>query len=251
MKYFLLAALLLAPVVQADELRVMTYNIHHGEGTDGKFDLARIAQVILAEKPDLVAIQEVDVKTGRSSGVDQAAELIRLTGLEGRFGKFMDFDGGEYGMMVLSRFPIAKATNHPLPPGPEPRTALAIEVTLPDGKPLVFVGNHLYMTEAQRLEQAKALRQAVGADPEARVILAGDFNSQPDEAPMRHLRERWSDPGADKDAPTWPSDAPKVEIDFILVPADFRCLRYDVLGEKVASDHRPLFGVFAYVSGKN
>ncbi len=246
MKTILGLVLLVTPIVPAAELRVMTYNIHHGEGTDGKFDLERIAKVILAEKPDLVAIQEVDVKTGRSSGVDQAAELSRLTGMHGRFGKFMDFNGGEYGQMVLSRFPIKAVTNHPLPRGPEPRAALAVEVDLPDGEPLVFVGNHLYMTEAERLAQAKALREAVGADPKARVILAGDFNSKPGESPMGHLRERWSDPGADETAATWPSDEPKVEIDYILVPTDFRKVRYEVLGEKVASDHRPLMGVFDY-----
>jgi endonuclease/exonuclease/phosphatase family metal-dependent hydrolase len=246
MRSILTFLLLLGPLVQAAELRVMTYNIHHGEGTDGKFDLERIAKVILAEMPDLVAIQEVDVKTGRSRGVDQAAELIRLTGMEGRFGKFMDFNGGEYGQMVLSRFPIKAVMNHPLPRGPEPRASLAIDVELPDGKPLVFVGNHLYMTEAERLAQAKALREAVGTDPEARVILAGDFNSEPGESPMRYLRERWSDPGVDAIAPTWPSDGPKVEIDYILVPTAFRKVRYEVLGEKVASDHRPLVGVFKY-----
>jgi len=112
-------------------LRLMTYNIHHGEGTDGKFDLERIAELIKAQRPDLVAIQEVDVKTKRSSGIDQAAELGRLTGMHYAFGKFMDYSDGDYGQMVLSKFPIKNARNLALPDGPEPRTALAVEVEIP------------------------------------------------------------------------------------------------------------------------
>lgn len=64
----------------------------------------------------------------------------------------------------------------------------------------------------------------------------------------RFLRERWSDPGVGESAPTFPSDKPRVEIDYILIPAGFTAVRY-VLGERVASDHRPLVGVFEYGEG--
>src|SRR6478609_4130425 len=64
------------------EIRVITYNIHHGEGMDKKFDLERIAKVLLAEKPDIVALEEVDQGTRRASGVDQPAEFARLTGMK-------------------------------------------------------------------------------------------------------------------------------------------------------------------------
>ena len=65
--------------IQASEptqVRVLTYNIHHGEGTDRKIDLARIAAVIKRVKPDVVALQEVDKATSRSHGVDQAAIIL-------------------------------------------------------------------------------------------------------------------------------------------------------------------------------
>ena len=65
----------------ARELRVLSYNIHHGRGTDGAIDLPRIARVIAATRPDLVALQEVDRGTGRANGVDQADALGELTGL--------------------------------------------------------------------------------------------------------------------------------------------------------------------------
>lgn len=70
-----------APVA-SDALRVLTYNIHHGEGTDGVLDLERIAGVIKGASPDLVALQEVDVGAERTGGVDQAGELGRLTGMQ-------------------------------------------------------------------------------------------------------------------------------------------------------------------------
>lgn len=244
-----LAILVFTGVVAAAQdsidLRVVTYNIHHGEGTDKKFDLGRIARLIMENKPDLVAIQEVDVKTGRSSGVDQAAELGRLTGLHYKFGKFMDFDGGEYGQMVLSRFPIVRSTNHKLPDGPEPRAALAIEVEVAKSQRLIFVGNHLYGSEKQRIAQAQKLAGVLAPEIEKKtlIILAGDFNSTPKSKPMEILLKTWVDPTEDDDSRTWPSGTPKVEIDYVLhfPAARFGVFSSKVLPEKVASDHRPIF----------
>jgi len=81
---------------ESSRIRVLSYNIHHGEGTDGKLDLARIAKVIEAAKPDLVALQEVDVEAQRSGKVDQAQELSRLTRLHVAFGPSMDFQGANH-----------------------------------------------------------------------------------------------------------------------------------------------------------
>lgn len=91
-------------------IRVLTYNIHHGEGLDGKVDLGRIAQVIQQAAPDVVALQEVDLGTERTGRVDQAAELGRLTGLHAVFGKAFDYSGGRYGAALLSRWSIQEAT---------------------------------------------------------------------------------------------------------------------------------------------
>ncbi|MFT4547706.1 MAG: endonuclease/exonuclease/phosphatase family metal-dependent hydrolase [Verrucomicrobiales bacterium] len=246
----LLAALFLFTlnaIAQAGEpLRVMTYNIHHGEGTDQKFDLGRIAKLILAQKPDLVAIQEVDVKTTRASGVDQAAELAKLTGMHHAFGKFMDYSGGEYGQMVLSKYPIKRSRNFKLPAGAEPRASIAIEIEIA-GEKLVFVGNHFYATEAQRSAQAEKLIEHLQPELETNthIILAGDFNSEPGSKPMGILAKHWPDPTAEKNIPTWPSGEPKVEIDHILFsPAKrFKFVKSEVIEEKIASDHRPVVTV--------
>ena len=79
----------------APQLRVLTYNIHHGQGTDGKFDYPRLADIIKRVNPDVVALQEVDRHTNRASGIDQASLLGRLTNMKSAYGKAMHFSGGE------------------------------------------------------------------------------------------------------------------------------------------------------------
>ena len=114
-----------------DTVRILAYNIHHGEGVDRVLDLERIAALIRRVDPDLVALQEVDSVTDRTGGVDQAAELGRLTGLEPVFGRFMGYQGGAYGMALLSRWPVVRSDNLRLPDGAEPRTALTAVVRTP------------------------------------------------------------------------------------------------------------------------
>ena len=102
---------------QPVRLRVLSYNIHHAQGVDGKLDLQRIANVILSVKPDFVALQEVDQNTSRTGGVDQAAELAKLTEMKSVFGANIDLQGGHYGNAVLTRLPIGSHQNVLLPNG--------------------------------------------------------------------------------------------------------------------------------------
>ena len=92
-------------------LRILSYNIHHAEGVDGKLDVPRIAQVILSVDPDLVALQEVDKNTIRTGKVNQDIELSRLTKMNSVFGSNITFQGGQYGNAILSKFPIIKNKN--------------------------------------------------------------------------------------------------------------------------------------------
>ena len=89
-------------------LRVLTYNIHHGEGMDGKLDLPRIARVIRATEPDLVALQEIDQRTERTGQVDQSETLGTLTGMQVVFGGNIRFQGGDYGNAVMKEFSEAQ-----------------------------------------------------------------------------------------------------------------------------------------------
>jgi endonuclease/exonuclease/phosphatase family metal-dependent hydrolase len=249
----LLVALLLGSLAAEDRparrsLRVLTYNIHHGEGTDRKLDLERIAKVIADAQPDLVAVQEVDHKTKRTGGVDQTAELAKLTKLHGKFGKAIDFQGGQYGQAVLSKFPIREFKVHELPNEGEreQRVAVAAEVQLGEGGPtLLFVSTHLdHERDDLRQKQAAKLDELFGKIKPP-VILAGDLNATPDSKPLAILAKNWNSAETGKPLPTIPVAKPTRQIDFVLHrPADkLKVLEARVLNEAVASDHRALLAV--------
>src|SRR5690606_41483172 len=83
--------------------RIVSYNIRHGRGADNEVDLERTAAVLRRLDPDVVALQEVDQGVARSGGEDQAARLGELLGMHHAFGAFMDYQGGHYGMAILSQ----------------------------------------------------------------------------------------------------------------------------------------------------
>ncbi|MFT7486617.1 MAG: endonuclease/exonuclease/phosphatase family metal-dependent hydrolase [Candidatus Paceibacteria bacterium] len=228
------------PVQEARPLRVLAYNIKHGLGMDGKLDLERVAQLIQSFDPDIVTLQEVDNGCSRSGGVQQAAWLAEACGMYSAFGAFMPYQGGEYGMAVLSRHPILDSHNLRLPDGSEPRTALGIRVATTQGE-LIVCGIHLYNTEIERMQQATVLTDHF-AEANCPVILAGDFNSEPGSVVMEYLVQNWTLIPKTGDPLTFPADVPDREIDFcwvhhgtIVTDAFLR-----VIDEKVISDHRPL-----------
>ncbi|MCS1410208.1 MAG: Periplasmic serine endoprotease DegP [Verrucomicrobia subdivision 3 bacterium] len=229
-------SVLCAVSADAERLRVLTYNIHHGEGTDGKFDYERLAGMINGLNPDVVALQEVDRKTGRVNGVDQAARLAALCEMNFVFGAAMPYDGGEYGEAVLSRFPIEHSRNHPLPFefGQEPRIVLAARIVPDNGLPSFdFLGTHLcHQSESTRTQQVQQIRQVFGGDEDVPVILAGDLNARPSSVPIQTLlADDWID-----------AVAPQSMIDYILIRCRdaWRVVEVDVVDDLIISDHRPV-----------
>ncbi len=223
-------------------LRILAYNIRHGEGMDHVIDLERVAQLINELQADVVALQEVDSVVERTGGVDQTTVLAELTGMHCAFGAFFDYQGGRYGMALLSSYPIMSYTNHWLPEGTEPRTGLAARIQLGDsGEEVIVVGIHLYRTPEQRYAQASGLVE-IYRDETTPVILAGDFNSLPDSEVIDLLQQYWTIPAKGEDRLTYPSDVPDREIDYIMYrPADrFEVVEHQVIDEPLVSDHRPI-----------
>ena len=221
-------------------LRVLAYNVKHGRGNDGKVDLGRTAGVIRRLNPDVVALQEIDNKATRSGQVDEAKRLGELTGLRyHEFGRFMDFQGGEYGMAIISRYPLSDVTNLRLPDGAEPRTSLIAVVQAP--QPFRLANVHFYATEQERLAQARTLLEFLDQRHDLPCIIAGDFNSKPD-SPVLKLFSDWHTPHKGEDHFTFSSDKPRIEIDYILhrPGTAFVVREIDVIDEPIASDHRPL-----------
>ena len=243
-----IAILFLAALcAHAQTLRVLSYNLHHGEGVDGKLDLDRIAKVILSVNPDVVALQELDSRTRRTNGMDQPAELARLTGMKFFFGPAIEFEGGNYGNAVLSRVPAVFTRNAPLP-GKEKRSLM--EVTLQLGKQkIAFFATHLDASREQTERVAAAHEILKLAHPKHPAILAGDLNAVPDSEPLRILSKEWTRAGAPETHLTIPVHSPRRQIDYVLLrPAKkFRVVEVRVLEEAVASDHRPILAVLELV----
>lgn len=235
------------PVKVADTLRVVSYNIKHGRGNDNVVDLERTAGVLRALSPDIVGLQEVDNLATRSGGVPQAEHLGKLTGLHHAFGRFMDFQGGAYGMGILTRHPIVSTHSVQLPEGNEPRVALAAEVRLPSGRPLTIVNVHFdwVRDDGFRFAQAEALTTYLDALTMPYVLL-GDFNDVPESRTLALFKSRAREavkPSTDRF--TFSSTEPTREIDFIFAApaASWETRDVRVVDEPVVSDHRPVVAV--------
>ncbi len=230
-----------AETMKETTLKILSFNILHGETTEGTFDLDRVAKVILDASPDLVALQEVDFKTRRARGYDLATELGQRTGMTSVFARAMAYDGGEYGLALLSRFSFDTTRRIALPhsEGKEPRAAIAATLTLPEGPTIQLVGTHLDQGSAsERDAQAEALRAAV-ADTKLPSLLAGDFNATPDSSTLEILGRHWTAAHDDNPPPTFPSDDPKIKIDYVMYApaARWRVIATEVRQDAVASDH--------------
>jgi len=233
-------------------LRVMTYNIHHANPPAGTtIDINAIANVIKAQQPHLVAIQEVDVYTTRSgTSLHQAQELARLTGMSAYFGKTINYAGGEYGVAILSKFPISGTKNTPLPTatgtGGEPRTLASAVITLGNGKKLVFASTHLdaQANDTNRLLQVNKIIEVLRLET-LPVIVAGDFNAAPGTRIINALDSYFTRTCITGCGFTIPATNANKTIDFIAFAQSdkFSVLEHKVIDEKLASDHLPVFSV--------
>lgn len=226
---------------------VVSYNIRHGRGMDDSVNLERTARVLRTLQADIVGLQEVDDRVPRSGSVDQAATLGGLLGMHHAFGAFMDYEGGRYGMAILSRFPIITARPVRLPDGNEPRIALAAELLMPDSSRVMVVNVHFDWVEDDAFRFAQATVLADFLDTlEMPYILLGDFNDVPDSRTLELFHRR----ATEIDKPignefTFPSAQPVKEIDFIFVAPSgaWHLQGARPIGEQRASDHRPVVAV--------
>ena len=145
------------PEYDGNVIKVMTFNILHGATLNRDNNLSLIAKVINDADPDLVALQEVDYRTNRVNNVDLMTELSLQTNLFSIFASAMDYDGGEYGVGILSKTIFLSSRNVALPfsAGNEPRTALEITTTLASGDTISFISTHLNHLQAGIDRQAQ------------------------------------------------------------------------------------------------
>ena len=226
--------------------RVMSYNIHHGEGLDQRIDLERIAKLIAEAKADIVGLQEVDRGCERTQKRDLPAELAQLTGMRVHFEKNIPYQGGEYGNAVLTRFPIksARNTHYKMVRAGEQRGVLQLVLDV-HGRDVLFMNTHLdhRADDTERVLNADELRSIIANAGSMPVILCGDFNTAPrtrtHEKITAFLSDCWEMVGQG-DGFTIPVRKPAKRIDYIFVTrATIEPVSVAVLHSE-ASDHLPL-----------
>lgn len=242
----LLPAALASAADSAVTLRVMSYNIHHGEGLDQKLDLARIAKLITDQRADIVGLQEVDRGCERTQKRDLPAELAQLTGMTVHFEKNISYQGGEYGNAVLTRFPIKHAKNthyKMLRPG-EQRGVLQLVLDV-RGRDVLFLNTHIDYRpdDSERVLNVDELKTIVAAAGAMPVIMVGDFNATPESRTIAKINafmtDAWDRVGKG-DGFTIPVRKPAKRIDYIwITPGSIEPRSIAVLSSE-ASDHLPV-----------
>ena len=225
-----------------ERLKLMSYNIRNGIGIDNIQDIGRIAQVILREAPDLVALQELDSATLRVDGRYIPGELGRMTGMHATFGRAIGFAGGSYGVGLLSRTEPLAVRSIPLPGREEARVLLMAE--FPDYTVCV---THLSLTPEDRHASLPIIREATDTCRKP-VLLAGDFNMKVAKTVLDGLGGAFR-PLSDTTQMTFPSGKPSIRIDYILgrgLPESAVVTERQVDTSTVASDHCPLWVSLAW-----
>lgn len=232
------------------EIKIMTYNVHHCNppASPDLIDVAAIANVIKAESPDFVALQEIDVMTTRSGkGLDQAKELGRLTGMNYFFAKAIDLQGGEYGVAILSKLPMLETEKQLLPMkegvSGEQRVIGWVTVQLKSGKKVIFASTHFDLQD-HRVVQAEKVTE-IFKDKPYPVIIGGDFNETPGSTAINYLDRNFARTCKQNCFSTIPASFPTKAIDLLFYKSvnAFEVAKNYVVQEKLASDHLPLCAV--------
>lgn len=228
---------LIIPRMQAgDVVRLMSYNVRNARGLDDVRNCQRIANVINNARPDVVAVQELDSVTNRSDRTDVLRELGERTQMHSYFAPAIDYDGGKYGIGLLTKTEPLSIRRLPLPGREEARAMIIAEFDR-----FLFACTHLSLTKEDR-EKSLAILKAEAAKSGKQFFLAGDFNAEGGSEFIKELKKDFRIL-SDTQHPTFPADKPVELLDYIVaskhVEPDFVVKSAQVINEPVASDHRP------------
>lgn len=236
--YFLLCMLAMALSAHSqDYVKLMSYNIRNTKGMDNVRNVQRIANVIINEAPDVVAVQELDSMTTRSDQTYVLGELAERVQMHANYAPAISFQGGKYGIGILSRKEPLSIRTYPLPGREEARMLMVAEFD-----DYFFACTHLSLTEEDRLASLEIIKKSA-SNSNKPFFLAGDLNDQPDSRFIQALKEDFLILTNIKE-PTFPAPEPTETIDYVAAwkysACHFANLSAQVLEEPVASDHRPL-----------
>ena len=219
------------------KLRIMSYNVRHAAP-------ALVARTVKKHNPDLVALQEIDKNNGRSGiRADQAKEIAKKLKMNYEFFKAIDFSGGEYGIVILSKYPIKSTKKVDLPGEGEHRVLGTAYIDLGRGKEMVFANTHMdpFISQDAQLQQMKTIIDALSVE-RSPVVLAGDLNSETGSPIINFLDQHFTRVCNSECLPTYPNINPHAYIDHIAFRKTdpFTVSRYAVPDEPQPSDHLPV-----------
>ena len=225
--------------VQYQTIKIASYNVRNAKGMDNMTDFERVADVINKIDAHAIAIQELDSATERSKGIVVLDELAKRTNMHASFNGSIDYQGGKYGVGILSKEKPIRKEAIALPGREEKRSLLIVEL-----KDYVICCTHLSLNEEDRQASMEIIEAQTKKYDSKPVFFVGDLNAEPDSDEISKLSESWvmlNDPTQ----PTFPSNNPNVTIDYLLLKQNEKfthsVIHAEVVNEPMASDHRPLF----------
>lgn len=218
--------------------KIMSYGI--GSGND---DMETLAASINTHNPDLLVIREIDKNTERSGPRDLPSILAPLIGMPNYvFANALNYQGGQYGLVVYSKFPIIESRTEMLPTSANEKGPLGIiRVQINENQELIFAGTHLNASDSRRATQTPVLVDIMSEYSETPVVLAGNFNGTPGvDKPYQLLDPQFTFP-CSTCPPNFTADNPKTHSDFIMFkPAEmFKVIKYKV-GSSAVGSHLPV-----------
>ena len=234
---FIFAALFIFSAQAQNTLKLMSYNIKNANGMDNVCNFQRIANVINNTSPDVVAIQEVDSMTNRSGQKYVLGEIAERTQMHGYFAPAIDYDGGKYGIGLLTKQVPLRLQSLPLPGREEARTLILAEFT-----DYIYCCTHMSLTEEDRMKSLELVKAFTSSSTKP-LFLAGDMNAEPESGFIKELQKDFQILSNPKQH-TFPAPDPKETIDYIAMlkqnAKGFAVISAKVINEPMASDHRPI-----------
>ncbi len=212
-------------VEKPSTLKILSYNVRNARGMDDVTDYDRVANVIKRIDADCVALQELDSATERSNGIVVLDELARRTGMHATYNKSIDYQGGGYGIGILTKCKPIHSKAIPLPGREERRSLLVVE--MPD---YVICSTHWSLTQKDRVNSVKIINELLEKQTNKPVFLAGNLNAVLESEKMQKLTQKWTILN-NPFQPTIPVVNPTKCIDYVLVK-DNPKFKFNVLETK-------------------
>jgi endonuclease/exonuclease/phosphatase family metal-dependent hydrolase len=234
------------PTLISGPLKLLTYNIHYGANANGVFNLGAVVETIRKSGANIIALQEVDRVWGeRSLYYDEPRFIAEHLSMNYVFGATLKRDpyhpgSGEFGIMLLSKYPIIHSDFRLLPSTLEQRGCLLGWIQTPEGN-IPVACTHLGLSALDRENQIKAILDWL--PPQDDVLLLGDFNTEAGANELGLLEGRLNDLKQGyglRDIGTFFYNGNWIRIDYIFEGYQWRAANCHVLTDQ-SSDHLPVY----------